>query len=599
MNLEYTIKGDITAHRFTTQAIAGAGGKETSVAGSVAIAVINGDTEALIAGAGDPSSNVVAVSRDMTVRALGSQVENTTASAAEDSRGKADANMGAGAGDKTEGSDEPATKASKIDTISNAVIQVGAGGSATTNERKVTLKPDEGRKLRSVSVKYTKPDGSTATMELPMNDGNTFTVPEISKSGSSCTITLGGQEIKVKSGSKLEYQAVFVTKSTVFAGDVDLNWKGEGSGTLTKGSVSNESTYTETSYQIKVDPKDGYTLQDSKLEFTYLKPDGEKGSTSIELTSEMLADGFSFTIQKKNDGTTTLILAADKKSEIKSDTIVNAAMRFIGGKTLGVQHEATYGDPSSRTDVAAAEKKANPNNTYTNTYTIKDGSKEAVTLKLMNLSAQKEGEELHAAAGDRIALIVKAAEGYGIDRLAYFYGDTSRDIVTVETSLADPDGGTGYVFYMPSKDAKIVVAFRKLDPEEQEKKDDKDKTPAGKTIGTGAGFAMTYSDLRVLAGIGENRTVSAGTADISAKAAHNTQTSGVAGIDPLVNATGDTAKDISLDASVAVTVVDDVIRAAIGKNTKLTLTGSNTVSLDETAAGSGHANFLLDATRES
>ena len=199
LNREYTIKGDITAHRFTTQAIAGAGGKETSVAGSVAIAVINGDTEALIAGAGDPSSNVVAVSRDMTVRALGSQVENTTASAAEDSRGKADANMGAGAGDKTEGSDEPATKASKIDTISNAVIQVGAGGSATTNERKVTLKPDEGRKLRSVSVKYTKPDGSTATMELPMNGGNTFTVPEISKSGSSCTITLGGQEIKVKS----------------------------------------------------------------------------------------------------------------------------------------------------------------------------------------------------------------------------------------------------------------------------------------------------------------------------------------------------------------------------------------------------------------
>ena len=45
--------------------------------------------------------------------------------------------------------------------------------------------------------------------------------------------------------------------------------------------------------------------------------------------------------------------------------------------------------------------------------------------------------------------------------------------------------------------------------------------------------------------------------------------------------------------------MDDVIRAAIGKNTKLTLTGSNTVSLDETAAGSGHANFLLDATRES
>ena len=580
LNREYIIEGEIDAHRFTTQAIAGSSGVKASVAGSAAIALISGTTGALIAGAAAPSDNKVETSGDMILRAIGSQVEKTTASAAEDGRGNADGNLNAGTSDKVDDS-AAETKASTIDTISNAAIEVGAGGSASVSDRKVTLKPDSNKKVRGVTVKYVKPDGTTGSMDIPLSDG-AFTVPEISKSGNSVTITLGDKQVEVKAGSKLTYRVLFVGKETAFTGDVDVSWKGDGSATVTKEDAGSETV----DYCVKVEPKKGYIL-DKTLTFEYIKPDGHTDKVTVELTDaqleELINNGYHFQIKRHGEDT-TLILGAIK--DIKTETIVNVSLRFIGKYVLEIEDAETAETP-----------KPNADGSYSNSYVLKDGSKEAVKVKLMNLRAQKDGEELHAAASDRIVMIVKAAEGYSIDKMKLSFKvegeDRSRDVVTVEPSVIDPDGGTAYVFTMPSSNAKLLFTFSESTEGEKE---DEEKTQAGKKIGVGAGFAMTYTDLTVVAGIGDNRTVTAGTADISAKAVHNTQSAAVAGTDPLANTTGETNKNTALDASAAVSVIDDEIKATVGEGSTLTLSGKNTiVNADDPKSP---LNFRLLAERE-
>ena len=80
----------------------------------------------MIAGSETTSQHEVVVSKDLTIKAEGNQVEKTTASAAEDSRGEADANMNAGASSQTAGA-ENSTQPSTDNSIDNAEVRVGAG----------------------------------------------------------------------------------------------------------------------------------------------------------------------------------------------------------------------------------------------------------------------------------------------------------------------------------------------------------------------------------------------------------------------------------------------------------------------------------------
>ena len=178
--------------------------------------------------------------------------------------------------------------------------------------------------------------------------------------------------------------------------------------------------------------------------------------------------------------------------------------------------------------------------------------------------------------------MVNPAAGYKLSKIYFKYkvngADQTQDIVTTDSSMIDPDGGTTYLFYLPEASTEIFVFFE-ADPNPAPQQETQAKNQSGKTIGAGAGFAMTYTDLDVISMIGENRTVTAGTADI-----HSTHTAGVAGTDPLATAPNgvqsQTKKDVSLDASVAVTVINDTVKTIIGKNAKLTVTGENLVAVD-------------------
>ena len=622
LGVKVSVEDDFPAHRFTTEAVAGAGGKQAAVAGSVAVAVIKGTTEALIAGTDAASANYVIVTGDLAVRAEGSQVEKTTASAAEDSRGKASTNLNAGAASGVTGNtDGTLTMPSVITEISNAAIHVGVGGSASADEREVTLTPDEGRKVRSVTVKYVKPDGSTATLELPMFGGKTFTVPEIAETGTECTITLAGRAVRVKPGSKLEYSVFFVDENTISKDCIDVSWTGDGSMSIAVDPEGKETetvddvTYTTTVYVVKALPKEGNEIQDRYLDFSYILSGGKPETWSAKLTNEQFSKGFRFGVKRGSDGSVSLVLASSKEPEIKAETIVNISVNFISALTLGVESQTTgENDSVTRTKVTpgADDRKGDGKGNYTNTYTFKDtdGKTVAGTIKLLELAGSDNGAVLHASYEDRITAIVTAADGYKLDKLYLAFtakgsSERTQDIVTTDNSIIDPNGGTAYLFYMPDANAVVVASVVKDESSTSGTgaAQEPQKTQSGKSIGVGAGFAMTYSDLTVTAGVGENRTVTAGTADIRAVSIHNTQTAGVAGTDPLAGASAsgeatETQKDISLDASVSITVVTDKITAAIAKGSSVSVTGSDTVALDATDPDTDFVSFNLSAEQK-
>ena len=111
---------------------------------------------------------------------------------------------------------------------------------------------------------------------------------------------------------------------------------------------------------------------------------------------------------------------------------------------------------------------------------------------------------------------------------------------------------------------------------------------------------MTSTTVEVVAGIGDNRVVRAGSLDVRADAIRDTQTAGVAGTDPLATASQGkqqhTSKDVALDAAVALNITNDVIRSYIGKNTRITTAGDNNVqvSVDGTE---DYVNVQISASR--
>ncbi|MBT7123510.1 MAG: hypothetical protein HN948_10925, partial [Clostridia bacterium] len=107
---------------------------------------------------------------------------------------------------------------------------------------------------------------------------------------------------------------------------------------------------------------------------------------------------------------------------------------------------------------------------------------------------------------------------------------------------------------------------------------------SGKSVGVGASFSFNYINIDVLAGIGENRTLVSGALVIKATLQNRLETISVSGSDPLANSSGDPAqeaKDISVDASVAVGLIFNTVKAYVSQGTSVTTTSGNTFNINE------------------
>ena len=298
---------------------------------------------------------------------------------------------------------------------------------------------------------------------------------------------------------------------------------GGGAASLTSKDVSSSTDNVDASagessyiYTIQTIPMGGYMVRNKEIQITYVDKDGK------EKTDE---ESFQMRVTNREKDSWISFTGSSANLQIKKDSMVDVRIYYIGKYQMDVYAGKTAGEETTKTEVTEFSKQEkNEDGTYTNTYEIKDGSTVTGTVKFLNVDAQKvettEGADMRAAYEDRIAIVAKAASGYKLDKLLLvFTGDKEREqaIVTTDNSIVDPDGGTTYLFYMPEADAKIVAFFVKDESQQggegsgsgsgsgtgtNEAGKEDNKTASGKSVGVGAGFAMTYGSLDVKAGIG-------------------------------------------------------------------------------------------------
>ena len=164
-------------HVVNTQAIAGAGAKDTGVAGSVAVTVLNADTLATIAA----SSKKLEVSGKLSMEANEKRKVNSVASAALDAKGNASANKSAGNNSKN----DVTGGENKTITGKGVKVTTGVGGKAeikanNANDKKpyIYITPDKGYKVADGGkVTYTYSNSKdyqvSGTIDVK-KDGNTI-----------------------------------------------------------------------------------------------------------------------------------------------------------------------------------------------------------------------------------------------------------------------------------------------------------------------------------------------------------------------------------------------------------------------------------------
>ena len=170
---------------------------------------------------------------------------------------------------------------------------------------------------------------------------------------------------------------------------------------------------------------------------------------------------------------------------------------------------------------------------------------------------------------------------------------------------------------MPDAEVSIYAVFEETAADPQAPVPQTRQTPnqngTGKSVGIGASFAMTLADDTVNAYIGENRSVKAGALEVKAEQNGSVKTASVSGSDPLTtgdpnsaaaNSTSGTntqgtntqgpgsqtsnqssasqsskPKDISLDASVALNILDNTVTAKVAQTAQVVTTGADVLAL--------------------
>ena len=438
-------------HIINTDAISGAGGADTSGAGSLAIAVVHLNTVAEIA----DGSKGVKVSGTMGVTADELRRVRTRATAAVDARGEADSK-----------DDEGSSEGSSIDESgvvhvnapdSKVTVDVGVGGTASferltaATDPKIWLEPGYGYKLT---------DGAklSGTYKLPESDDeNEFTVIVHEENGKFYIKPL--EDID----SSRDPNATIKIPSNEMIVDVPI-------------------VFEEVLYKLTGTPDAHFDYNENKGVMN-----GEVLSVDVK-DREM----------------------RDHRIETRPGEVVE----------ITVNHDQKWTEGDRVKDIVV-------------TYTDAKGQEKKLTL----------------AKNEIIRTTVNAKE-------------------------------TVYVFTMPEGEVtNIDVTF------EHGEEDTSDTDASGRKIGVGASFALTYGKSTTEAKIGKRDDgVSAGSLSVSADVTHEQENYSTAGTDPLKGT--NTAeepeedsdkvneKDLGVDASVSVFILDNDVIASIAKGTKVTTTAA-------------------------
>ncbi|MBR2571410.1 MAG: hypothetical protein IKE30_04710 [Clostridia bacterium] len=187
----------------------------------------------------------------------------------------------------------------------------------------------------------------------------------------------------------------------------------------------------------------------------------------------------------------------------------------------------------------------------------------------------------------KIAINKSKIQGLRVDAITYFIGSEMHEVPLSSTENGDE---IVFTFSMPAKDVTgILVEMDKAEEAESNENKTAATDSKGRSVGVGASFAMVYGDSGVSAGI--KRDAEAGTAKVSAESDHKEETVTVSGTDPLSGEQDmDATKKTAVDASVALDILDNEIRASLTGTVKTTkgdldLTAKETGISDTQASG--------------
>ncbi|MGF7003762.1 hypothetical protein M2149_002167 [Lachnospiraceae bacterium PFB1-21] len=192
------VKDNGPAHNIVTQAIAGAGASNVGIAGSVAIAVINGNTKAYISDikAADQGKYPIDISGDVVIEAKSTQEEDTTATSAVDANGNPDKNLPAAAdtdlGDGSAGGveDKAETQTDKVITIDPNLTDGTIRFTKKGNTIELTVTPKAGYKIVANSVKATRSGAGSSPIKIVVLGGTyNFNLPKDLADGETITVT--------------------------------------------------------------------------------------------------------------------------------------------------------------------------------------------------------------------------------------------------------------------------------------------------------------------------------------------------------------------------------------------------------------------------
>ncbi|HWP21633.1 MAG TPA: hypothetical protein VN417_02730 [Candidatus Cryosericum sp.] len=244
---------------------------------------------------------------------------------------------------------------------------------------------------------------------------------------------------------------------------------------------------------------------------------------------------------------------------------------------------------------------------------LKNISVTAPTNGTLTVKDLTKSSASNARMGERLLVTAAPTTGYVLDYLEYSYSvegtSTTKRIVSAE----DRANGV-YTFYMPDADITVRAVFRALATGETPPATNTNTNSKGKSVGVGAAFALNIAYFTVEASVGKFRSLTSGTASVSAEGRHDLETVSVSGTDPLsgtdntssggTGTTTEKPKDISLDAAASVGLSYNTIQAVVAENALITTTGDDTYNLDKTVYEEGdpaaeqnadYVNFYLGA----
>ena len=203
---------------------------------------------------------------------------------------------------------------------------------------------------------------------------------------------------------------------------------------------------------------------------------------------------------------------------------------------------------------------------------------------------EQSGTAVQGIAGDLAEIKVQRQAGYTVDQITVTdnEGKVCASYRPAQQQRQGQEIARGavnqteeyYVFNLPAAGVKSIIINFKEDPEDRRQQAAADQDAAGRSIGVGESFALTYGNSDVTARIGSrDKTdiargdVTAGTVSVTASSKHEEENYSTAGTDPFEGVNQDdqdAEKEIGIDASLAINILDNDIYAGITEGTKVT-----------------------------